>query len=69
MKRAAKEGPQIITHHGAQAAVVMSIEDYRRFDAARPSVVDFLLDGPKLSDADADLLAARAKDTGREIEL
>lgn len=69
VKRAAKEGPQIITHHGEETAVVLSIDEYRRLEAARLSDVDILLDGPKLSDADVDLLAARAKDFGRDIEL
>jgi antitoxin Phd len=69
VKRAAKEGPQIITHHGAEAAVVLSIDEFRRLEAGKPSVVDFLLGGSKLSDADAELLADRARDTGRETEL
>jgi hypothetical protein len=38
------------------------------FRAQKPSVVDFLLGGPKLSDADADLLADRNKDFGRAVK-
>lgn len=30
VKRAAVEGPPVVTHRGVEAAVVMSIADYRR---------------------------------------
>lgn len=35
----------------------------------KPSLVEFLLGGPKLSDADAALLAERNRDSGREVEV
>jgi prevent-host-death family protein len=69
VKRAAAEGPQIVTYRGQAAAVVLSIEAYRRLEADKPSLVDWLLGGPKLSDKDARSLAKRPKDFGREVEF
>jgi prevent-host-death family protein len=31
---AQKEGPQVITRHGADIAVVLSVEDFRKLEAA-----------------------------------
>lgn len=43
--RAISEGPQIITRHGAEAAVVLSVAAYRRLTAqARPSLKRVLLE-------------------------
>jgi prevent-host-death family protein len=65
LDRAAKEGPQIIARRGTERAVVLSIEEYRRLVAARPSLKDYLLGGPKVDDFEVE----RSKDRGREIDL
>lgn len=42
--RAVSEGPQTITRHGHEVAVVVGIDDYRRLGGqARPSLRDVLL--------------------------
>jgi prevent-host-death family protein len=42
---AIKDGPQIITKRGVEAAVLISIEEWKRLQAkARPSIKDVLLD-------------------------
>ena len=69
VKRAASEGPQIVTHRGTDAAVILSMEDYHRLEAKRPSFVEYLLSGPKLDDETVDEINNRSKDTGREIEF
>ena len=69
VKRAAAEGPQVVTQHGVEAAVVMSIADYRRLEASRPSLVEYLTAGPKLDDKTLAVINDRSKDTGREIDL
>ena len=39
-----KEGPQIVTRRGVEAAVLVPIEEWRRLNnAARPSLKDLLL--------------------------
>lgn len=46
-KRAANEGPVIITDRGEPAHVLLSIEEYRRLTSTQPSIVDLLaMPGP-----------------------
>jgi len=67
------EGPQIITRHGEDVAVVVDIREYRRL--VRPSVdlASVLLGGPKLDDRSADVFAEveaeRKADFGRVVDL
>jgi antitoxin Phd len=65
IERAGSEGPQTITRHGKERAVVLSIEDYRRLAAGRPDFKAHLLGGPKVDDFSID----RDRDAGRPIEL
>ncbi len=65
IERARAEGPQTITRHGKERAVVLSIEDYRRLAAGRPDFKAHLLGGPKVDDFSID----RDRDAGRPIEL
>lgn len=69
VKRAASEGPQIVTYHGADTAVVLSMKEYQRLEGKRPSLVGYLMSGPKLDDETVEAINDRAKDTGREIEF
>jgi prevent-host-death family protein len=69
VKRAASEGPQIVTYRGADTAVILSAEDYRRLEAKRPSLVKFLLSGPKWDDETIAVINDRSKDTGRDVDL
>jgi antitoxin Phd len=42
---ALKEGPQIVTRRGVEAAVLVPIEEWKRLQArSRPSIKDVLLD-------------------------
>jgi prevent-host-death family protein len=42
------EGPQTITRHGRERAVLLSVEDYRALAALKPDFKAYLLGGPKL---------------------
>jgi antitoxin Phd len=65
VRRAVVEGPQVVTKHGEEAAVVLSIEEYRRLTRDRPDFKEFLLSAP-----DFDLLEIdRAGDRTRPVEL
>jgi prevent-host-death family protein len=48
VRRAAQEGPQRVTVHGREAAVVISAEEYARLTAARerPGLHELLSRGP-----------------------
>lgn len=59
------KGPQIITRHGTERAVVLSIEDYRALVAHKPNLFEYLLNGPKADDFEIEY----SRDTGGEIEL
>jgi len=59
------KGPQIITRHGAERAVVLSMDDYRALTAHQPDLKAYLLGGPKLDSFEIE----RDQDAGREIEL
>ena len=65
IERARTEGPQTITRHGAERAIVLSIEDYRALAANKPDFKAHLLGGPKVDDFSID----RDRDTGRDIDL
>lgn len=63
IERAQSEGPQVITRHGKERAVVLSIEAYRQLQAARPDFKQYLLSGPRIDDFEID----RPRDLGREV--
>ena len=65
IEQARSGGPQTITRHGVERAVLLSIEDYRALVAHKPDLKAYLLSGPKVDDFTAD----RDGDTGRTIPL
>jgi prevent-host-death family protein len=65
IERARTEGPQTITRHGRERAVVLSIDAYRALVAHRPDFKAHLLGGPKVDD----FTIERDRDTGRDVEL
>lgn len=69
VRRAAREGPQVVTYHGEEAAVVLSAEDYRRLERARPTLTEYLKAGPRVDDATIDLINDRSADPGRDLDL
>jgi prevent-host-death family protein len=65
IEEANTSGPQIITRHGAERAVVLSIAEYRALTAHRPDLRAYLLGGPKVDSFEA----PRDRDMGRETGL
>jgi prevent-host-death family protein len=65
IEEAHAKGPQIITRHGAERAVVLSIDDFRALTAHRPGLKEYLLGGPKVDSFEI----VPDRDTGREIAL
>ena len=65
IEEANTEGPQIITRHGSEHAVVLSITDYRELTAKRENLREYLLGGPKVDTFEV----KRSRDTGRKIRL
>lgn len=50
VEKARSEGPQTITRHGHERAVLMSIEDYLALRFRQPDVRTVLLGGPKVDE-------------------
>ena len=65
IERARTEGPQTITRHGTERAVVLAVEEYRALAAHKPDFKAYLLGGPKVDDFPIE----RDRDTGRGVEL
>ena len=66
VRKARSEGPQIITLHGADAAVVVSARDFGRLSRRKGRLVDFFRKSPLVG---VELEFSRSKDAGRKIEL
>lgn len=62
VEEAREQGPQTITVHGKEAAVVLSIEEYRKLVPLRGSLVEFFRRSPLHG---VRLRIVRSKDTGR----
>lgn len=64
MDKAQSEGPQVISRHGKETAVVLSMDEYRRLLAERPDFNAWLLSAPKVN-----LSTRRRKDPPRRTPL
>ncbi len=64
--KALHQGPQLITRRGAETAIVLSMEDYRKLRQPETDLVELMQSSPP---AEVELDLDRAPDTGREIEL
>jgi antitoxin Phd len=65
IEEAHSKGPQIITRHGAERAVILSIADYRTLTTRQPDLKAYLLGGPKVDSFEIQ----RDRDTGRKVSL
>lgn len=66
IEKALHQGPQVITRRGAETAVVLSMDEYRKMSRPETDLVGFFQASP-LADVELDL--ERVRDTGREIDL
>lgn len=66
VKKAAQEGPQRITLHGAPAAVVLSEKDYQRLRKRPKRFIDFVRGSPLKG---LDLELTRDRSLPREVPL
>ena len=52
IRTAHAEGPQIVTRHGEEIAVVVDIADYRRLKGETTEFKDYLRSGPSFDELD-----------------
>jgi prevent-host-death family protein len=65
VRHARAHGPQVVTKHGEEVAVVVSIEEYRRLTDDLPSFKDLLLAAPDLEALDL----RRSRELARVVEM
>jgi prevent-host-death family protein len=65
VRQAHDDGPQIVTRHGEEVAVVIDIEEYRRLTGSKPDFKEFLLSAPDLAVLDI----RRPGEHARTVEL
>ena len=66
VRRAQKYGPQIVSKHGKDAVVVLSVSDYKKLIKPKINLVKFFRKSPL---ADFNLELKREKELPRKIEL
>lgn len=67
--KARTEGPQTVTLRGEPAVVVVAVDEYRRLLNQRPSLAEFLLEGPEWDDDFVADVNRRNKSGPRDIDL
>lgn len=68
--RAAQRRPQIVTRHGHEEVVVISIEQYRKLAREGRGLLDFMKGSPLARAlAKGEIELTRSRDLPREIEL
>jgi prevent-host-death family protein len=66
VRKAREEGPQVITVHGSDAAVVMSAEQYAKLARRKGTLVEFFRKSPLVGE---ELDLTRSRDRGRRVDL
>ena len=71
LRRVHSDGPQFVTRHGEEVAVVIDIVEFRRSHGPRETA-DPLLHGPKddeFADVLDEIVAERRSDMARDVDL
>jgi len=66
VRKARDEGPQVITVHGSDAAVIVSAEQYARLSRRKGTLVDFFRKSPLVGE---ELDLTRSRDRGRRVDI
>ena len=66
VEKAQHNGPQVVTKHGKDAVVVLSVDEYKKLVKPKKNLVNFFQSSPL---ATVELDIERKKDIPRDIEL
>ncbi|MFZ5776381.1 MAG: type II toxin-antitoxin system Phd/YefM family antitoxin [Thermodesulfobacteriota bacterium] len=66
VEKAQQGGPQVVTKHGKDAVVVLSIDEYNRLTRPKTDLVKFFQDSPLVGQ---NLDLARSKEIPRDVQL
>lgn len=64
--KANHDGPQIVTRHGKESVVVISVKDYRKLNKPKSDLVTFFKNSPLF---DMNIELTRDKTPSRDFEL
>jgi len=62
IRSAHADGPQIVTRHGEEIAVVIDIADYRHLKGETVDFKNYLRSGPDFDDLDLERISGRPRD-------
>lgn len=62
IRTAHADGPQVVTRHGEEIAVVIDIAEYRRLKGETAEFKEYLRSGPGFDDLNLDRAAERPRD-------
>jgi prevent-host-death family protein len=66
VEKAQREGPQVVTKHGKESVVVLSVRDYQRLTRPKIDLISFLRQSPL---AASGLVIVRDKTFARDMKL
>jgi len=66
VEKAQRNGPQVVTKHGKEAVVVLSIDDYEKLTKPEEDLFVFLQNSPL---SEMELNITRNKDVPRDVEI
>jgi len=72
LRQAESDGPQVVTRHGDEVAVIINMEEYKRLKGERPSLEEFLTSdsGPYFDELADDLeLIRQQRDLPRTVQF
>jgi prevent-host-death family protein len=61
IRSAQTDGPQFVTKHGQEVAVLINIDEYRRLRGGTRDLKEYLLSGPRFDDLEITRSAERAR--------
>ena len=65
--RALEDGPQVVTRHGEEVVVIVSMRDYEKLTLPRRDFKEYLLSGPRFDDDE--LALERDRSLPRDLDL
>ncbi len=66
IRKASDEGPQVVTKHGKESVIVLSIKDFKKLKQSKTTLVEFFRNSPLTT---VKLDTERDKSKSREIAL
>jgi prevent-host-death family protein len=69
LRRVKDEGPQIITRHGEEIAVIIDMSEYRHYSPKKMDFDEFLLTAPIPDDLVTEMEELRKRDHARDIDF